>query len=63
MNTATLGQFVLDTARSAEKNKKFPEQQAAQVRDLLTERMNEKIEELRALQRRAYEDSKSVTVF
>lgn len=63
MNTATLGQFILETARSAEKKTKIDEQQAAQVRDSLTERVSEKLEELRTLQRKAYEDSKTVTVF
>lgn len=60
---ASLGQFVLETARSTEKTKKIPELQASQIRDALSERVDEKIEKLRSVQRKAYEDAKSITVF
>lgn len=63
MTTATLGQFVLDTARSPERKRQMPEQQAREVRNQLSEQVSEKVEALRAMQRRAYENSKSVTVF
>lgn len=63
MTTATLGQFVLDTARSPEKQRQMPDHQAREVRNQLSKQVAEKVEELRALQRRAYENSKSITVF
>jgi hypothetical protein len=63
MTASTLGRFVLDTARGNKKENPMPENQAREVRDQLSKRTSEKVEIIHALQRRAYENSKSVTVF
>lgn len=64
MTTASLGQLVLDTAQGTENDKKgIPQPQANQIRDSLSARVDRKIEELRAQQRKAQDDSKAITVF
>ncbi|MCA3236991.1 MAG: hypothetical protein ACK5PF_12050 [bacterium] len=63
MESSTLGLFVLETARGNKKTSVLPEKQAKEVRDQLSERVSEKVEQIRALQRRAYENAKAVTVF
>jgi hypothetical protein len=59
----SLGWFVLETARGQSKTTEMEVSQAKEVREQLSERINSKVEEIRTSQRRAYEESKSITVF
>jgi hypothetical protein len=63
MTASTLGRFVLDTARGDRKTNVMPADQAKEVRDQLAARISEKVEEIRAQERRARDSAKTVTVF
>lgn len=62
-STTTLGWFVLETASGNQKTAQLPPKQAQEVNEQLCERINAKVEEIRTSQRRAFEESKAVTVF
>jgi len=62
-SSTALGTFVLDSARGQTKILDFPRDQAQQVRDQLSEKINSRVEEIRNSQRRAFEESKSITIF
>ena len=63
MTASILGRFVLDTARGNKKTNVMPPEQAKEVRDQLAARVSEKVEEIRAQERRAHDSAKTVTVF
>ena len=63
MSASILGRFVLDTARGDKKTNQMPLEQAEKVRDQLAARVSNKVEEIRALERRAHDNAKTVTVF
>lgn len=63
MTASILGRFVLDTARGDKKTNQMPLEQAEKVRDQLAARVSSKVEEIRALERRAHDNAKAVTVF
>ncbi|WP_151448960.1 hypothetical protein [Lacisediminimonas profundi] len=59
----TLGWFVLETAQGNAKTHVLQEKQAEEVRDCLSQRIDSKVEKIRSSQRRAFEESKAITVF
>ena len=63
MTASILGRFVLDTARGDKKTNQMPLEQAEKVRDQLAARVSSRVEEIRALERRAHDSAKTVTVF
>jgi len=58
-----LGLFVLEAARGNEKKHVFTADRAQTVREQLSETINGKVEEIRSKQRRALEESATVTIF
>jgi hypothetical protein len=62
-STVTLGRFVLQTAQGNEKVHAMPAQDAKKVCEQLFVRISTQVEEIHSTQRRAFEDSKSITVF
>jgi hypothetical protein len=62
MSTETLGAFLLDTARGKTKESKIPDTLATEINAEMSKRIAPKIEEIRKEQRKALEDSKSVTL-
>jgi hypothetical protein len=63
MQAITFGSFVLQTATGTQKTNTMPDNQAKAVREQLSERIITRVEEIRTSQRRAYDESKAVTVF
>ncbi|MBY4733807.1 hypothetical protein K6V90_25030 [Cupriavidus pauculus] len=63
MKTMTIAEFMLETARGAQKQRILPEKVANEVRSQLAQRVEPKIEEIRSEQRKAFEDSKTVVLF
>jgi hypothetical protein len=59
----TFGSFVLQTATGAVKRHTLPDNQAKEVREQLSQRIVSRVEEIRNLQRKAFDESKAVTVF
>lgn len=54
---------MLDTARGDKKTNQMPLEQAEKVRDQLAARVSNRVEEIRALERRAHDNANTVTVF
>jgi hypothetical protein len=59
----TFGSFVLQTATGTQKHHTLPDNQAKEVREQLSQRIITRVEEIRNSQRKAYDESKAVTVF
>jgi hypothetical protein len=61
--TATFGGFVLQAATGVEKRQTMPDKEAKEVREQLSQRIATKVEQIRTQQRKAFDESKTVTVF
>lgn len=61
--TTTFGGFLLQTAMGVEKRQTMPDNQAKEVREQLSQQIVTKVEQIRTLQRKAFDESKTVTIF
>ncbi len=62
-STTTFGSFVLQTATGTDKCHTMPDTQAKEVREQLSQRIVSRVEQIRTSQRKAFDESKAVTVF
>lgn len=59
---ASLGQLLLETARGTQKDRQLDEKEVAELRLNMANRIADTIDELRAIQRRAIEDSNNIVL-
>lgn len=62
-SATTFGSFVLQTATGTDKRHTMPDNQAKEVREQLSQRIISRVEQIRTSQRKAFDESKAVTVF